>query len=225
MATDREETLKRIDEFNKRAEALKRSSLAQPPDVPDISAITPAGMKGPLTDDQKRIMAAPEDSLSAADKIERQALRTQAELERENRDRARAEQQRQREETSNIQKVQDAGQRVANAALDAAEPPIKWFENRPTPFGIGVIIAIIVVFLLAIVPVDDAGNTRLKLIFLTLSGKTHLSYQDTQQGAAGASGNFGNQSTPSVQPRQTAQNVPIDLSSVPDLSGIDFTNL
>lgn len=220
---DREETLKRIDEFNKRAEELKRSSLAQPPNVPDIPSITPAGMKGPLTDDQKRIMAAPADSLSAADKIERQALRTNAELEREGRERAKAEQLRQREEASNIQKVQDAGQRVANSALNAVDAPVKWFENRPTPFGLGVIIAIIIVFLLAIVPVDDAGNTRLKLIFLTLSGKTHLSYTDPQsQSGGGAGGGFGGQST-TITPK--AQNVPIDLSNMPDISGIDLTNL
>ena len=49
-----------------------------------------------------------------------------------------------------------------------------WIMRAPTVGGIGALLAIIVLFLMAVVPVDKSGNTRLFLIWLTLTGKTNL---------------------------------------------------
>src|SRR5260221_6493124 len=65
------------------------------------------------------------------------------------------------------------------------------------------IVLILVFFVLAIIPVDASGNTRLYLLWLTLTGKTHGSWStgtktsavgnlNTPQNTASASGDFGN---------------------------------
>lgn len=220
----REETLRKLEDFNKRAEEARNTP-------PEQGGIQPAGVPAAVTAEQKKIIDTPDEQLSNAERVEKKALQTEAELKREEREREAKERERQQEEKSRIQRLQDAGRNASNAALDALEPPVRWMERVPTPFGLGVILFIAIVFILAIVPVDAAGNTRLKLIWLTISGKTHLLYQDV------GSGDFGGQNQPNTattpnQPApsngrvpltsQNAQNVPIEI---PDLTGLDFMNL
>lgn len=49
-----------------------------------------------------------------------------------------------------------------------------WIMRAPTVGGIGALLAIIIIFLLAVLPVDKQGNTRLFLIWLTLTGKASV---------------------------------------------------
>ena len=222
MAVDKQATLKKLEEFNRKADEAKQSAAGVPP----LTPVVPGAGGRQLSEDEKRILTAEESTLSAADRVAKKALQTQQEQERAARERAAQEKDRERREDNLLQRTQQAAQRSSDAALDAAEPPVKWLEGIPTPMGLGIILAIIGVFLLAVVPVDSAGHSRLWLMWMTITGKTHLSYQDVQQGAAGASGGFGSQSTPAVQPQQTgAYNVPVDLTNIPDLSGIDLTGL
>jgi len=74
------------------------------------------------------------------------------------------------------------GQRLIGEGLDRTTPIGRWLEGRPKPGGIATLLIIISVFLLAIVPVNANGDTRLKLIWLTLTGKTYIDY--SQSGAA-----------------------------------------
>lgn len=210
---DREETLRKIEAFNKRAAELSKSAP-----TPATPPATPSG-------DGIDLLNAPPESLSTEQRIARQAIATQSDLEKEERQRQAVEVARQREEGKAIDKVQQAGKGVANSALDAMQPPVRWLESIPTPMGIGTILALIVLFLMAVVPVDTAGNTRLKLIWYTITGKTHLAPL-TQ----GASGDFGPGTKTTSTTTQTSQptvgqRVPIDLSSMPDMTGLDLFNL
>lgn len=216
--TSREETLRKIEEFNKRVEQARQ----EPPKPGEIPT---AGTANVTSQEQKNILDVPNGNLSSADLVEKKALQTEQELKREQLAREQQENKREQDERSNVQRMQDAGKRASNAALDAAEPPIRWLERVPTPYGLGAILAIIILFLLAVVPVDSSGNTRLKLIWLTISGKTHLLYQDqdaifggAQQQSSTTSGGSSQLTSGSGQP----QVVPIEI---PDLAGIDFTNL
>lgn len=204
---DREETLRKIEAFNARAAELQKA--APTPAVPSI----PPDASG------EDILTAPPESLSTAQRIERQATQTSTDLANAERQREIAERARQQAEGKAIDKVQQSGSDTVKGALDTMQPPIRWLESIPTPMGIGAILALIVVFLMAVVPVDTAGNTRLKLIWYTITGKTHLAP------IVGASGDFGpGANTPPniINSSPKGQNVPIDLSNMPDLTGLDF---
>lgn len=218
----REETLAKIDAFNKKAEEMRQAASA-PPVPPEVQGITPAGVPNAVTEEQKRILQAPVDTLSTAQAIEKKALQTQTELTREQHERDEAERRRQREESNTIQRMQDAGSNAASAALNAAGPPVRWLESIPTPAGLGSILAIIALFLLAIVPVNAAGDTRLKLIWYTITGKTHLNYSVGQ--AAGGGTSSPGQTSQQQQSTSQIQSIPIDMSNIPDLTGLDLTNL
>lgn len=202
---DRAETLRKIEEFNARAAELQKS-------IP-----TPAVPSTPPDATGADILTAPPESLSTAQRIERQAVETSTDLANQQRQRDAAEAARQKQEGKAIDQVQQSGAGAVKGALDTMQPPIRWLESIPTPMGIGTILALIVIFLMAVVPVDTAGNTRLKLIWYTITGKTHMA-------PLGASGDFGPgaNTTPNTFTSPKAQNVPIDLSTMPDLSGLDF---
>lgn len=80
-----------------------------------------------------------------------------------------------------------------------------WIMRAPTVGGIGALLAIIVLFLLAVVPVDSAGNTRLFLIWLTLTGKTTLKFSTTPTvfGNANTNSNSNQQPPTPVVPTTT----------------------
>lgn len=215
---DKDAALKRLEDFNRRVEEQKQGIPQLPPTVP--------GTGKTLNENQLRILAAEEGSLSNAEIVEKKAIQTQQEVERAARQRESDERSRQKSEDTTIQKTQQAAQAAANAALDSTEGPTRWLEQVPTVFGLGVILAIIGVFILAVVPVDSSGNTRLKLIWYTLTGKTHLSYQGTSTGGSTGSGDFASfGQSPSQANANLSQQVPIDMSNIPDLSGLDLTNL
>lgn len=55
----------------------------------------------------------------------------------------------------------------ANRATD-------WVSAQPTPGGIGLLVLVLIVLVWAMIPVNDAGATRLQLLWLTLTGRTRL---------------------------------------------------
>lgn len=208
--SNREETLRKIEAFNQRAAELAKSapSPVMPPVTPETSGLD--------------LLAAPNEALSTEQRIAKQAMQTSTDAMEQDKQREAAERRRQQEEGKAIDKVQEAGRQTASGALDAAQPPIRWLESIPTPAGIGTILAIIAVFLLAVVPVDAAGNTRLKLIWLTISGKTTLKPTGNLPGLTNTNPTSAQTSNTNTS---VAQQVPIDLTNVPDLTGIDLTGL
>jgi hypothetical protein len=119
-------------------------------------------------------------TLTPDEKIRRKALETKTNLQQIEDQKAAAEQAAQEKDRKEGNQQKVVMHEVGSALKYANGHPAKlWFENAPTPGGIDVLLIIIFVFLLAIVPVDTKGNTRLYLMWLTLTGKTHLSYSDT----------------------------------------------
>lgn len=216
MSVNRDDVTRRLEEFNKRAEEMRQASAPMP--------ATP-----PATPVPAQLVDMPNDALSAGQRIEKQAQITTSDLNREQHEREAAERRRQLEEGNTIDKVQEAGRQTVAGALDVAQPPIRWLESIPTWGGLGLILGVIVLFLMAVVPVDQAGNTRLKLIWYTLSGKTHLRPGSSSSSGTSSSGNSNTTTLPitstGTTPTPRPGNVPIDLSNMPDMSGLDLFNL
>lgn len=155
--------------------------------------------------------------LQASDKA------TQVKAKAQDTQEAKAEKERQELEEKRQQDIQDkqhdllmqAGKKVDDgqtAVANAASPFVTWLGKQPTYGGIGSLVAIIVFFLLAVVPVNANGDTRLKLIYLTLTGKTQLQYEGNV-----SSGDFGNSSNSSNSNNNNGNNtvIPIPVTPTP----------
>lgn len=129
------------------------------------------------------------NSLTNEEKLRAQALATKDNLQKAEDDRkAREEQEREDAKARGDVKavIQSEVSKGLRATSQRTSPAMNWFANRPTPGGIATLLVLIGIFLMAIVPVDNQGNTRLKLIWLTLTGKTHF-----EAFGGGAGGTFG----------------------------------
>jgi len=62
---------------------------------------------------------------------------------------------------------------------DTTKGPRDWIESRPTPGGIATVLIILLFFLVIAIPINANGDTRLKLAWLTLLGRTHMAYKTT----------------------------------------------
>lgn len=90
----------------------------------------------------------------------------------------------------------EANKTALQQALDTpgglARRTSNWLSSAPTPGGIGMLVLALLFFLWAIIPVNSAGDTRLKLLWYTLIGRTQFT-ESTQ--IAGGSADFGDSST------------------------------
>lgn len=81
-------------------------------------------------------------------------------------------------EEASVEQVQLAPPETVSSAIAGAGTTVNrladWLATRPTPGGIGVMIAVIIFFLWAIVPVNAAGETRLYLLWGVLTGQKEL---------------------------------------------------
>lgn len=131
-----------------------------------------------------------------------------------------ATEEQKRQDANHAQALLMAAQAGQEQLANTARPAATWLANLPTPGGILLLLVIIGFFLLVVVPVDKAGNTRFKLILLTLRGNTHLSYEDgSGTPAAPPASSTGSPSTGS-----TGQNPSGGSGSIPGLGG-NGTNL
>ncbi len=158
------------------------------PGVPPTLVATPGMSTADIALIQKA--ADKNQTLTADEQIRLKALETKQNLA------AAAAQNKQQQDAAAAQARKDAKlhQQVLLTSQDALksagapfEPAANWFANLPTVGGLATIVILLVVFVMAIVPVNEDGDTRLKLVWLTITGKTHLKYQNTE-----ASGDFGN---------------------------------
>jgi hypothetical protein len=62
------------------------------------------------------------------------------------------------------------GSRPRLPQADPARGPLAWLATRPTPGGIALILAAILFFIFAVVPMGPNGETRLFLMFKALTG-------------------------------------------------------
>src|SRR6266568_3108600 len=110
----------------------------------------------------------------------------------------KAEAQQNAQEEKEAQKTQDAlkqaGQVAGKIGAEVNKPVDRvkeYLSSVPTPGGILSILLVVLFFVLAVTPIDKQGNTRLKLIWLTLTRKTQLDYTNNPAYGGGAGGTFG----------------------------------
>lgn len=119
------------------------------------------------------------------------------------------------------QHVGTATEGLSESIADTTSPYLTWFSRVQTPGGILTMVLILLFFLFAVTPVNKSGDTRLKLLWLTLTGKTSLDYgnqnpntssADPNSGGGGG-GTFGN--TPPSSPSSNGNMLPpIDIGSM-----------
>lgn len=97
--------------------------------------------------------------------------------------------------------VGELTQQVAEETRSFFDWASDWSLGVQTPGGIALILIAIFILIFAIVPVNDQGDTRLYLMWLTLLGQTSLKggIDDRTAGSKGASGNFGQTSNAPTQ--------------------------
>lgn len=107
-----------------------------------------------------------------------------------------AEKRRLAEEEAENQRIEDEEARRRDILSNSLDAPAvltrrgaNWIASAPTPGGVGVLILALLMFLWIIVPVNESGDTRAKLLWYTLTGRTKLKQQyETAENAAAASG-------------------------------------
>lgn len=119
----------------------------------------------------------PDSEKSKADKIkEKAALKEAADLAKEE------EERRLREEQARLDAM-DQMQSSISTIIDkvnmTVSPAKSWISALPTPGGLAALVIAIIVFALAVIPVDQQGHTRLYLFYQSLLGRTHMKYQET----------------------------------------------
>jgi hypothetical protein len=162
-----------IKDFNNRSR--DRKALTVPETIPGLKE----------TKDEK-------ENVSVKEQITEKAIDTREQLAIENA-MLRNEQLRLKVEKEKqagvIDKVSLATDEAKEKIAQVAAPGVRFLSSLPTPGGIGVILFIIVIFLMAVIPVNAQGDTRLKLIWLTLLGRTHLAYSNVTQSSSGNTNN------------------------------------
>ena len=92
-----------------------------------------------------------------------------------------------RQQARELQEAQNIAHQVSQSAQGTANALTSWLATLPTPGGIALMLFIIMVFVWAIVPVNN-GLTRAQLFYLTLTGKTALNpFADTSRSVSGYS--------------------------------------
>lgn len=170
----------KIKDFNARTSSKQSNAAgaqATPQGVPTVTPVVSPTATMSVGDIQ--LLMADPTTLSQEQLLRRDALSTKENLKQA--DKLKKEQ----EATTRAQALKDRNarqvllgesQRLVSEGLDRTTPVGRWLESRPSPGGIATLLIIIAVFLLAIVPINAQGDTRLKLIWLTLTGKTYIDY-------------------------------------------------
>lgn len=130
----------------------------------------------------------------AASKGNKSAKRVADKSETDEEKAARLAQEQAEDEAEQARIEAEANKTALQQALDTpggiARRTSNWISSAPTPGGIGVLVLALLFFLWAIIPVNAAGDTRLKLLWYTLIGRTQFT-ADTQ--TSGGSADFGNE--------------------------------
>jgi hypothetical protein len=224
MSTN-EETIKKFNQNaqqqNTQQNTQQQNANAAKPNagVPPVTVNPNPIITGKMSAADIQLLQADPNTLSDEQKLRRKALETKTNLQQLDAAKAATEKLANEQAAKSGDQQRVVMNEIGRGLRAASTHPAKqWFENVPTPGGIGILLLIIFVFLLAIVPVDSSGNTRLYLMWLTLTGKTHLAYED------GNSSSTTSATTPTVATTPTpVQGQPAPTTPTP--IALDYPNL
>lgn len=191
----------KIKKFNEDAQKQQQAKAAQAQNLPpaQVNVIPMATMSAADIALIQKAQAG--QQLTQEEQIRLKALETKQNLQAAESAKKKAAEEERKNAAFQKKAILETGAAVSQLATPL-EPAVNWFANVPTPGGLATILIILVVFVLAIVPVDASGTTRLKLVWLTLTGKTHLKYEEDKAFGGGGSGDFGSQSASPTTPGQ-----------------------
>lgn len=131
----------------------------------------------------------PEENETAKTKKEQIAdkavQKTADDLKKEEEERLQAEEQARLDAIDQMQTSIAALIERVNARV---EPAKTWVSSLPTPTGLAGLVIAILLFALAVIPVDSQGHTRLYLFYQSLLGRTHMKYQETSPAGSVSTG-------------------------------------
>lgn len=194
----------KIKKFNEDAQKQQQAKAAQAQNLPpaQVNVIPTATMSAADIALIQKAQAG--QQLTQEEQIRLKALETKQNLQAAEAAKKKAAEEERKNAAFQKKAILETGNAVSQLATPL-EPAVNWFANVPTPGGLATILIILIVFVLAIVPVDASGTTRLKLVWLTLTGKTHLKYEEDKAFGGGGSGNFGSQSASPTTPTTPGQ--------------------
>jgi hypothetical protein len=198
----------KIHQFN--AQQKASGAQAATPQATPVAVVNPTAKMS--VNDIQLLLADPA-TLSKEDLLRRQALATKENLriaEEEKKKLDDAARKKALEQRDARKLLTGEAVNLGTSIADRASPVGNWLASKPTPGGIATLLILICVFLIAIVPVNAQGDTRLKLLWLTLTGKTHIDYTKTGQGTQNAQNADTSQTGSAVPPTQQSltQGVP-----------------
>ena len=201
-----------IKQFN--ANAQQQQQQKANPNVPPAQPnAPPVTLNSKMSANDIILLQADVNTLTDEQKLRRKALETKDNLKQIEDAKAATQQQIEDQQEKEGDQRQILANELGRGLRAAGDSKAKaWFENTPAPGGIFVLLLIIAVFLCAIVPVDSQGHTRLMLIWLTLTGKTHLAYGGAGGDGGGATFSATTPATPATAP---VQGQPAPVAPVP----------
>lgn len=186
----------KIKQFNQKNAAGRMQGTPANPTQTVTPVVTPNAR---MSVSDIELLLKDQTTLSKEELLRRQALSTKENLriaEEEKKKQERETRERNIAERNVRRLVTDEALSASDRAMNNLSPMLNWVGKRPTPGGIATLLVIIAVFLMAIMPAGPNGETRLKLLWLTLSGKTQINYTAT-----------GNNSSSSDNSQQSYSNV------------------
>ncbi len=210
--------LAQIQQFNARQQAA--AVKAQQPAVPAAGLIAHKNMSA---SDIALIQKSQDktQTLTADEAIHLKALETKENLRISDEQKATAAAaalEQQRKDAKLGERVVLETRQALAAAGSPIEPAANWFAHLPTPGSLATIVILLIIFVLAIVPVDDQGTTRIKLVWLTLTGKTHLRYQEGGSSSSNTTTTQTQQFNPVIAQQPILQQYNPNVPATPTIS-------
>jgi Fe2+ transport system protein B len=126
-----------------------------------------------------------------AEIIKDKAQETKEVREQEKREKEQAKKEEE-ERANELEKTRLLAQTVQQSAKQSLQPSVNFLNSLPKPGGIGLLILALIFFLLVILPVNKQGDTRLKLLWRTITGQTYLADKAASTGDTKGTSNSSN---------------------------------
>lgn len=111
-------------------------------------------------------------------KTNQEVIKEKAEETKEVRAKRKAEEeeakQQEEENATLLEQGKLLGEELQQGIKSGSQPARDWLSALPTPGGIGMLLLALLFFMLVIIPVNANGDTRLKLLWKTITGQTYL---------------------------------------------------
>lgn len=148
---------------------------------------------------QKTTANVEEEKKTNAEVIKEKAEETKEVREKEKLEKEQ-EKKEEEEKANELEKTRLIAQTVQQSAKQSLQPSVNLLNSLPKPGGIGLLLLALVFFLLVIIPVNKQGDTRLKLLWRTITGQTYLADKNTNVGKDKRNSNSNNNNgiTPAI---------------------------